>query len=713
VNNNKLPYFFFGIFLYYVPVAAKAQVIVTSPIERSVYQRDTSGFGSVTVSGSYSAFLDKIEVQAIPVIIGQGIIVTWNTLQDNPTGGVFSGSIRLFGGWYKLEIRGIRNGKVVGNTISVSKFGIGEVFIIAGQSNAQGIDYTSPSAKDDRVNYIAYDNEIKNSLEDLPPPVFTQLSSDTHTMGLRGHGNWCYGILGDLLVQKLNVPVVFVNTGWDGTGLMNWVLSSQNLPTWDVYSGLLLFPPQMPYANLRLSLQHYVKQYGARCILWMQGESDNLPLKTNFNNYKSGLESLIGKLENDVGKSVCWVIARTSRRGDQNNVSTVSPSVIAAQNAVINSLPEKTYPGPETDKLYEVRGDGTHFTGITGVTILANAWNESLSTVFFSKIKPTLSSEEPKIASVCGPDNASISLNVPDNYQTYEWIGEVAGNTTNYLGRTLTVTQQGKYYAKVKDNKGNTLRTQTIVVNTSPKPIQPTIVEPLEQQVCNEGSVVFSISDNQDQYSWYKVGSTLSIQDGLQLTAKQTGKYYVKGENVFGCMSEDSQTASLLVQPKIPVPSIISTTPFSIQAKIQTNDFKESYEWMVDQKRIPDVSESYLHGVVSGEYSVRARVDFTLSDISLACFSDYSDNFLISQGSDFEVVVYPNPGPSDNIFAETSKILSDVKVEIYTVKGNLLYSRQQQMNGPFKIPAIFRTPGKYIIRVLGDSIDVSKSFVVN
>ena len=88
---------------------------------------------------------------------------------------------------------------------------------------------------------------------------------------------------------------------------------------------------------------------------------------------------LINKLSSDTGKRINWVISRTSRaQNDAINQSTTSQAIIDAQNAVLNTTFNSTFPGPETDGYYVPRPDGTHFKGQEGIRILADLWNLSL-----------------------------------------------------------------------------------------------------------------------------------------------------------------------------------------------------------------------------------------------------------------------------------------------------------------------------------------------
>ncbi|WP_159476011.1 T9SS type A sorting domain-containing protein [Dyadobacter sp. 3J3] len=703
-----------GIFLIFLPFCVKAQIIITAPLERAIYQRDLDKSANVTISGSYSIAVDKIEVHFTPVNSLQGVEIPWRTLQTNPTGGIFSGAVRVTGGWYSMEVRGSKNGVIIGNPYKISKVGVGEVFIISGQSNAQGINYTSPVATDERVNYIDNNNEISNSLGNLPPPLFTQLNNSNITMGLRGHGTWCWGILGDLLAVKLNVPVLFVNTAWEGTAIMNWSKSSRNEPTWDVFSGLVQFAPQMPYANVRLSMQHYVKQYGARAILWMQGESDTFPLNTNFNDYKNGLQDLINKLSSDINFKVPWVIARTSRIANQNQVSITSPSIIAAQNAVIQDLPGIAYAGPETDNLFVSRGgDGTHFQGVEGTTILANAWNDVLSTTFFSTVAPVSVSDEPKITSACAANNTSVNLTLPDGYLNYFWYTDVNGTLRDLGGgRTINISNPGTYMARVKDAFGNTLRSQKMVISSTIKPTAPTILQSGSQQVCADSSFTFSINSGNDEYSWYKQGANDVLQSGSSLTVSESGNYFVRSQSVFGCVSDNSNVSALLVRPELPTPVIAKSGPFTATATINETGLNESYDWKRDELILTTSTTNSVRTNVTGTYSARYRETFAIGANLLTCYSLFSNDLEVITEGESDIVVFPNPGARDNIFVESRDDIANAEITVYDILGRVMTFQKQDIKSRVKIPVRNLSSGKYIVRIKGAGVDVTRQIVI-
>ncbi|MCE6987942.1 sialate O-acetylesterase [Dyadobacter sp. CY323] len=698
-------------------LCASAQIQVTFPSERAIFQRQADGAANVSVSGVYTSELDKIEARALPINSAQGKEVPWTTLESNPKGGVFTGSLPIPGGWYSLEVRGALAGKVSG-TDKISKMGVGEVFIISGQSNAQGVDIRKefplpPGANDDRVNYINYNNDSQNSLNDPPAAVFEQLQlqDSVHILGPIGRTAWCWGILGDLLAKKLNVPILFINTAWSGTSIQNWVLSSQGRPTTSVYSDTYYFPEQMPYGNLRMAVQHYASQYGARTILWMLGESDNFPVRMGFNEFKSDLEALIRKLSSDTNAKIPWVVSRTSRIADNKGVSITSPDIIAAQNAVIRDLSDFTFGGPETDDLPITRVDGTHFYGNEALNVLANAWNDVLSESFLKGITPIKSNPIPKVTINCEPGNNSVSLSLPEQYNNYVWTIEQNGNVREESGKSLLVSSPGTFSAKVKDQFGNTIRTQRIVINSRIKPAAPDLSRAGLIQVCADSTIVLHVNAGDERYRWYHAGGTEPIKTGSTIEVKETGDFVVRGENVLGCFSDDSRPVSVVVQKEVARPEIEKIGPFNIRVIADHSDPNASVIWTRDQE-ILTTHRDTLQTDVPGSYSARVGKTFTIEDNSLTCFSDASNEILIGSEQVSNVVVFPNPAYDSDIYIESKEDMNEAELMVYDVFGRVLFSQKQVAGRRARIPVRGLSSGRYIIRIKSAQMDISKHIIV-
>ena len=695
-----------------VSSTAFSQIKITSPTFQAVYQRNVTGQRAITVSGTFTVTMDKIEVRAVPVVQGQGVETPWSTLQDAPKGGVFQGEIALMGGWYSIEVRGLAGGQVVGRDI-LSRLGVGEVFIIAGQSNAQGLRaYPGPSAQDDRVMYISnYNNDDIDLLTDPIPPAFGKIAQDLGIMSPRGQSAWCWGVLGDLLVAKLNVPVLFINTAWEGTSVENWASSAKGLKTSNKYGGFV-YPPQMPYANLRIAARNYGNQYGVRAVLWMQGETDAL-FKTPAASYREDLQFIMNKLGSETGdRRITWVIARTSRTSAGSNIaSSINPETIAAQNAVLDTRFNPTWPGPETDPLVPDRGDGTHFVGRDAagtreaLNILANAWNQSLDASFFSEVPPINPAPVPAISANCVTENNAVTISLPTGFASYLWNN---GSTNN----TITVTNAGTYRATVKDNAGNSILTSVVVLENAAKPAQPIVQQQGDQQTCFDSSFQFSVADGTDIYSWYKQGANAVVATGATALIKESGNYYVKSQNIFGCVSENSAATSLVVRPQISKPVIEPSGPFSISATISETNLNEKFIW-----RRPgvesDTTASFIKILRTGEYSTKAEVVFELGNDLLTCYSDTASREFRTNEQN-EVVIYPNPSQGNFIYIESRENIQDAFVTLFDIYGRVIRTTQPTLlNSRIEIDIRTLPTGKYILRVTGQGQSLTKQIVIH
>ncbi len=293
---------FLSLFLL-VHVSVFAQVAITFPVNRAVFQRNSSNTGMIPIAGTFQTRVERIDARLTP--INGGNTVDWTAISVNPNFGTFIGNIFAQAGWYKLEIRASRGGVIVG-TSTIEKVGVGEVLIISGQSNAQGYEGRgNPPANDDRVNCITNFYSY-GQITEPPFPVISQLSENVKIAPL-GNGSWCWGKLGDLLAEKLNVPILFINTAFEAMGIEAWSRSADGERGQDFYSGNFALPGY-PYENLKKSLHYYTNMFGVRSILWHQGETDN-DKRTSTEKYRQNLELIISKSGGDKGKNLSgWFV---------------------------------------------------------------------------------------------------------------------------------------------------------------------------------------------------------------------------------------------------------------------------------------------------------------------------------------------------------------------------------------------------------------------
>ncbi|WP_176885206.1 sialate O-acetylesterase [Dyadobacter soli] len=689
-----------------LPLTVWGQLEITFPQERAIFQRNLSGNASVSICGNYFQAAQRIEARVIAVKPGEGEETAWTILEQNPSGGIFNGSVKIPQGWYSLQVRAIQSGKTVGID-TLGRVGVGEVFIISGQSNAQGVNDLPgiplpPGAADDRVNYIAYNNEANNSLNDPPSPLFAHLDiqDNISILGPRGHTAWCWGMLGDSLVKRLNVPVLFINTAWSGTSIQNWLDSSKGLATSSVYSDSYQFPDQMPYANLRIAAQNYARQYGVRSILWMLGESDTYPVRMGYENFKYKLESVINALTIHTGYKIPWMIARTSRIVDNTGSTITSQAIIDAQNAVITDLGDKGAYGPETDNLPVSRIDGTHFYGNEALQVLAGAWNRQLDDAFFDNIAPVPPSDVPVTKLSCSTDDSSVSLRLADGYRSYGWtIANEEGEATA-TGQTMQVSAPGTYSAIIKDEFGNSLRTQKITIAFPIKPVAPVIQPSGNIQICRDSTVSFFLDSGKDIYQWYSGDGQIVQQAGGVFQPKEAGSFFTKAFNVLGCESDRSNTVSLTIRAADNPPVLVLQGPFNIKVQPVADTASVDYVWLRDSNIIPRQSRNTLIVDSAGIYTAKAAQSFYLDRDTLVCYSASSNSIEIGLRTlSDQYIVYPNPAESASINVLSKTPVENARIMIYDVSGRLIYNWQGTL-GPiekFRLP--LKGPGEFIVQI--------------
>ncbi|GAB3889715.1 hypothetical protein GCM10028825_25040 [Spirosoma agri] len=308
------------------------------------------------------------------MVLGQGDVTAWTTLPLLPTSTAFRGSVVVRKGQYRLNVRAKAGGSVLAET-QVNRVGVGEVFVLAGQSNVYGGFQRVPGSEEDRVSCLDFRQEILS--EYLLPFRFSNVSYGSNIGPSQPFHLW--GILGDRLVRKLNVPVMFLGAALGGTSSDDWKQSAAG----NVNSA----PNFSVYRRLGVALMHYVSRTGARAVLWHQGENDRT---TGEQTYFDNIQYVINKTRQQTGyNQLAWMVSRASYINGNTN-----PAVIAAQNRLITEI-QDVFPGPATDSITGTanRPDNVHLLG-EGLYRFVNTWEQCLTTAFFQNSKPFAPNDE-------------------------------------------------------------------------------------------------------------------------------------------------------------------------------------------------------------------------------------------------------------------------------------------------------------------------------
>lgn len=583
----------FAMLLSGFSISVHAQISISHPVERMIYQRNNANEANINIAGTYFSAIDRVEARVIA--LQGGTTTDWLPIQVNPSNGYYSGTLLVTGGWYRLEVRAFLNNILV-DTKTVQKVGVGEVFAIAGQSNAQGGAGVSTPATDDRVNSVNYDNALSdyNKL----PIGFTQMGGDSNSIGPFHYVPWAWGKLGDLLASRLNVPILFFGAAHGGTSSNDWSKSAQGLP----YDGEIWKRQDLgaPYRALENCIAYYGSLTGLRGILWHQGESDRFTdLATYYDNVKN---VIIKSRENAEQNTLAWMIARVS----MSNYTTY-PGPIYGQNALISGFNNDpnylavphVFAGPNTDLISgSNRTDGTHFDTYAGQMEFANAWDAYLNATFFSNSIPMMASPLLSVSLSCNPANpaAPITLSVPVGYNKFAWSNRqntpqeslgfnysgccqytniVPNGYENLNWRTVdsvsTITvNSARFAANVRKTSKKTLFSPIIDLTVFTLPTNPTFSTSATQVRPNE-SVSLTGANCNGSYFW----STGANINPVSFAPVSTAAYTVQCKTL-NCISSASAPQTVIVSSCFPSSlslngSVSSTeSPYASKQSIQS-----------------------------------------------------------------------------------------------------------------------------------------------
>ncbi len=336
---------------------------VDSSLGRAIFQRNSQNEANVPITGSVENGITSIEARATPRAGSPGTTTGWQVIDASPSGNAYAGALDLDGGWYDIEVRSL-NGASVVDQRTVERVGVGEVFVIAGQSNSANDGSPALAAAEDRVSSFDLNNWRH---ADDPQPIAT------------GSGGSPWPALGDQLVGHLDVPVGFISVGWGGTRVDQWVPGANG-------------PDSQPLYNRLKDALQALGPNGARAVLWHQGEADNEANSSNAN-YVNRLETIIAQSRIDAGYDIPWGVAQASFLPYLN--PTTDPAIIQAQAQVAANDP-LNFVGASTDDLINGGGtnwrwDGIHFNQ-AGLIEHADRWFNQLNATFGDYVVPEPSS---------------------------------------------------------------------------------------------------------------------------------------------------------------------------------------------------------------------------------------------------------------------------------------------------------------------------------
>lgn len=478
-------------FLLLTGLFSVAQSVQLSfPIDRSVTQRNNSDRASITIAGqiaggssSVSSYQLYYRTSTLDASGNATSTTGWNSVGFQSNGSFYI-TPTYSKGWYQLDM-GVYNSYSGSIVVAASvKFGVGDVFVMAGQSNAQGVDDSNwglPSTGGLPEWIVGVDLSWGCRREYPSIPSFVTITGQKK-ISPTGHSSWCYAVLGKKISDANGgMPVAFFNSAYSGTSILNWYESSMGNSTINPYSSSsdqyclasnLSSDPNyfkgQPYLTLKNALNYYLSLFGVRALLWYQGEADADPgagqRTTDKQLYKDRLQYVIDKTRSDFGHSdLSWMIARTTFINGGN----VTASIRDAQ--LEKSQEYDKAEGPDTDfqpngqltGLY--RSDGTHFNESTnsGLTYLGTQeWADKIAVPSpgpgpsgFNRI---IANPVPQVFVSKNGSNRTLSVNAVSGAQEYRWGTDINDASRSGANMTsITLYNSGSIRCYIKDGNGN------------------------------------------------------------------------------------------------------------------------------------------------------------------------------------------------------------------------------------------------------------------
>ncbi len=326
-------------------------ITITSPSDYQIYQRGSNGLADIPIAGTYTGSPTAIEA-------------SWNggayqTIDAAPAGSVFSGTLTSQpAGQGTLTVRFTND---TGTTDSVTFVGIGDVFLVAGQSNAAGYG----------DNNQVYSGTFKASMYKLGVGAWGELIDPT---GLAdpvtdGKGS-VWPLLATRFMVSQGVPVGFITTAVGGTGIVNgdWAKDGPR------YTAAL--------ATLTASGVNAIK-----AILWYQGE-DEVRNHIAQSVYQDAMSQMLDDMQSDhpLLASIKMVVGQVGDRDSEPREAV--DAIRLAQQDRWNNDPD-ILAGPLTYDINLDDGDQVHFgTGSDSELVtLADRWWRMLLYHFYGSME--------------------------------------------------------------------------------------------------------------------------------------------------------------------------------------------------------------------------------------------------------------------------------------------------------------------------------------
>jgi len=316
-------------------------MIVYSPTDFKVFQRRDQNRGDILISGKIVSPGKRLLGRITGKSLEGDYDSDWFEIprQNTGDGFVYTRSCPS-GGWYRLDLSLENRGG--SRKMFVQHFGVGEIFLGAGQSNST--NYGDSRLKQETGMVSSFDG------------LLWRLADDPQE-GVHDHseGGSFWPRFGDEMYRRFHVPIGIASTGHGGTAIWQWK------PGGELHGWLMTRVGQFPPG-------------GFRAILWHQGESDSF---AGYREYYQRMKEIIKDTRRMAGWPVPWFVALATY---WNPEKTHDPVIREQQEKIVRD--GFAFQGPDTDELgpscRDMEGRGIHMNS-DGLIRHGLMWAESVT----------------------------------------------------------------------------------------------------------------------------------------------------------------------------------------------------------------------------------------------------------------------------------------------------------------------------------------------
>lgn len=351
---------------------ARTEITLTSPLDYQVFQRSSRLKGEIEIRGQAQVAADRVEARLTGNSLSGPLSGNWERLKLDRNTGTFRGVLRAVpGGFYLLEVS-LSHGHDTVAQVIVPHVGLGEVFVVAGQSNSTNYGETKQITQTGMV--VAFSGDAWQLAND-PEPGVQDASKNGSFMP----------IFGDALYAKYHVPIGVAPVGHGSTSVRQWLPRGSQvylMPTMTRYithdAQNRLVSDGTLFDGLMRRI-HQLGKHGFRALLWHQGESDAHQApehQITAEQYHAMMVALIRASRKDAAWDFPWIVAEATYHSPKD------PSDSALEQAQ-RDLWQKgiALEGPNTDTLgseyRQNHGMGVHFSD-AGLKAHGVLWAEAV-----------------------------------------------------------------------------------------------------------------------------------------------------------------------------------------------------------------------------------------------------------------------------------------------------------------------------------------------